>query len=55
MNNTVNDDIDHSNKGDEDDNHIVQDARCPLVRLLVDVHPSDYEKEDAANQLDQIS
>ena len=52
MDNTVNDDVDHSNKGDEDNDHVVEDTRCPLVRLLVDVHPSDDEKEDADNQLD---
>ena len=51
MNDTVNDDVNQSDKEDEDDDNVVQDVRCSLARLLVDVHPSDYEEEDADNQL----
>ena len=51
MNDTVYDDVNQSDKEDEDDDNVVQDVRCSLARLLVDVHPSDYEEEDADNQL----
>ena len=51
MNDTVNDDVNQSDKEDEDDYDVVEDVRRSLARLLVDVHPSDYEEEDADNQL----
>ena len=51
MSNTVYDDVNQSDKEDEDDDDVVEDVRRSLARLLVDVHPSDHEKEDADNQL----
>ena len=51
MNNTVYDDVNQSDKEDENDDDVVEDIRRSLARLLVDVHPSDYEEEDADNQL----
>ena len=51
MNDTVNDDVNQSDKEDENDYDVVEDVRRSLARLLVDVHPSDYEEEDADNEL----
>ena len=51
VNNTVYDHVDQCYKEDEDDDYVVQDVCSALARLLVDVHPSDYEEEDTDNQL----
>ena len=51
MSHTVNDDVNQSDKEDEDDDDVVEDIRRSLARLLVDVHSSDNEEEDADNEL----
>ena len=47
----VDDHVDHRYEEDDDDDHIVQDVGGALARLLVNVHPSDNEEEDADHEL----